>query len=110
MEEDNNIFKEMLGALDELEARVDSFLTKKESADVKVTSTPADLELNVEEALNQIPSLIECNSEEENFTSYEDRENSFLLNFIETLIKDFPEDKKDLVRQDAIKAMQKTTF
>lgn len=108
-DEDNKIFKEMLEVLEDLDSQVDSFLNKKISAQEKTFLPQADLDLKAEEALEQMTSSISCEDNQES-TSYQEKEQQFLLNFIEMLIADFPEDKKDLVRQDAIKSMHKTTF
>jgi hypothetical protein len=111
MEEETNLFKEMIGALDDLESQLNSIIGEKKPTDVKEAFPPADLNLNTEEDLNKILfPLTQCDNETEEYTSFEDRENKFLLQFIEKLLEDFPDDKKDLVRQEAIKAMHKTTF
>lgn len=109
MEEDNIILEEMLDVLVDLDVQIDSFLNKKTSAQEKTPFPQADLDLKAEEVLEQMTPSIGCEDNQES-TSYQEKEQQFLLNFIEMLIADFPEDKKDLVRQDAIKSMHKTTF
>jgi hypothetical protein len=111
MEEETNLFKEMFGALDDLESQLNDLVGEKKPTDVKEAFAPADLNLNTEEDLAKLlSSVIQCENDQEEYTSFEDRENKFLLQFIEKLLEDFPDDKKDLVRQEAIKVMHKTTF